>query len=430
MTIDIQGKQMASHVKNIENKTISSPIDIQITSEIAKLKCVLLRRPANELNNLTPEMLDQLLFDDIPFLENAQLEHDAFAQTLEDLGVNVVYLEKLVGDVLSDKALNIEFIHRFLKVSNITEPKLINALTEYLSDYSGQTLCQKLMAGLKKTELDYYDTSLSGQVNVTDLFWLQPIPNLYFTRDPATSFGNMISLNKMSTKTRQRESLFIESIFKHHPQYKHNKLLDMNNAKASIEGGDILVLDETTLAIGVSQRTDTQAIENLCQELFYNLDYQNHHKIKKVLAFHIPSSRAFMHLDTVLTQVDANKLIMHQGVAEETKVYKLTPSKHKGLTCRLLTGSVESILSAELDKDIQIIYCGGRDSITGSREQWSDGANTLAVAPGEVLVYQRNQKTNQILENFGIKVHKIPCSELSRGRGGPRCMSMPLVRSI
>ncbi len=404
-------------------------INIDITSEIGSLKSVLLRRPGEELNNLTPETLDELLFDDIPFLENAQKEHDAFANMLGDLGVNVLYLEDLVGDVLKNKEVAIAFIHEFLSVSNITTPKLIDALSEHLSDYSGKALAQKLMSGLKKNELDYQDVSLNGQVNKADFFWLNPVPNLYFTRDPASSVGNMVLLNSMFAETRKRESLFIESIFKHHPDFKHNKVLNSSAFDASIEGGDILVLDKHTLAIGISQRTSAHAIEKFALELFFNDKLKAHHQINKILAFHIPSSRAFMHLDTVLTQVDLHKMTMHQGIVGKTQIYRLTPGTHRNVESRLLAGSIENTLANELDKDIQIIYCGGRDSINGSREQWSDGANTLAVKPGEVFVYQRNRMTNQILENRGVSVHKMPCSELSRGRGGPRCMSMPLERS-
>lgn len=403
--------------------------DVAITSEIAPLKSVLLKRPGQELNNLTPAVLDRLLFDDIPFLENAQKEHDDFSETLKKGKTQVFYLEDLVGDILKDSANSLDFIRRFLRLSNIHNPKLIAALSDYLSTLSGTALCQKLMSGLKKSEFRYHDKSLSGQVTSSDDFWLEPIPNLYFTRDPAAIVGNLVLLNRMFAKTRRRESLFIEHVFKYHSLFKHNKLLSAEHFPDAIEGGDLLVLDRHTLAIGISQRTSAKAIESLCHALFFDESLKPHHEINKVLAFNIPSSRAFMHLDTVLTQVDNCKFTIHQGIVGHTNIYRLTPDDHNHIKCRKLSNSIENSLSAELDKAVEIIYCGGYDSINGSREQWSDGANTLAVTPGEVLVYERNCMTNKILEDHGVIVHKMPCSELSRGRGGPRCMSMPLVRS-
>ncbi|WP_204723377.1 arginine deiminase [Fastidiosibacter lacustris] len=393
-------------------------IDLTISSEIAPLKTILLKRPGKELCNLTPNNLEELLFDDIPYLENAQKEHDVFANILRQQGVEVLYLEDLAGEVLDNQILKAEIINTFLGLSGIRNVNIVDGLRAYLSQYSGKELCQQLMSGLKRNEIKLSDMGLSTQIARKDDFWLHPIPNLYFTRDPGVVFGNMACLNSMYAETRRRESIFIESVLKHHSRFSRNLTLDLRLNHGSIEGGDIIVLDKNTLAIGVSQRTSAQAIEQLSHQLFFDDRLKTSHTIKKILAFKIPVSRAFMHLDTVLTQIDYDKVTMHRGIVHKTTIYRLSAGDSQTVKCDELTGDIGKILSEELSREIEIIYCGGEDTITGSREQWSDGANTLALRPGEVFVYQRNAATNRLLQEKGIKVYEIPCSELSRGRGG------------
>ena len=401
------------------------PIQLSIESEISPLKTVLLHRPGQELENLTPDTLEELLFDDIPFLEIAQQEHDYFAAKLEELGTTVVYLENLMAEVLTDNSIREQFIEEFLSLANLNESNLKIAIIDYLNSLTPQIVTQKLISGIKKDELDYINKSFSAHINRDCLFAIAPLPNLYFTRDPASVFRNTVNFNNMYAFARHRETLFTKYIFTYHPQFKANHSYNWQTSQYSIEGGDIIVLTKDTLAIGVSQRTEAQAVEALAQNLFFNKDGQ---QIKKILVFHIPSSRAFMHLDTVLTQVDYDKFAIHPGIVEHTGIYELTANQHQRLQYRQLSGSIDTILSTTLDRKVTIFKCGGHDVVSSRREQWSDGANTLAVKPGEVLVYKRNKVTNQILQDSGIKVHAISCSELSRGRGGPRCMSMPLIR--
>jgi arginine deiminase len=223
--------------------------------------------------------------------------------------------------------------------------------------------------------------------------------------------------------------LFLRYICREHPRFKTNQTIEAGSLWHSIEGGDVLMLNRHVMAIGLSQRTNPHAIETFCDDLFFGHAYQQYHNLKSVLVFHIPEKRAFMHLDTILTQLDNDKFAIHAEAARQMVIYELTPGQIVGkLKCRKLEGSLHYILSHYMGQSVTLINCGGGDQITGSREQWSDAANTLAINPGEVLVYQRNQITNRILEQHGITVHPLPCSELSRGRGGPRCMSMPLVR--
>ena len=255
------------------------------------------------------------------------------------------------------------------------------------------------------------------------------MPNLYFTRDPFASVGTGVFLNKMRFPTRRRETIYADYIFKYHPDYKGvvKRYYD-RSYHANIEGGDVLNLTEDTLAIGISQRTSPDGIEIAARKLFMDPEA----KIRTVLAFDIPVSRAFMHLDTVFTQIDTDKYTVHPAVLGPLTVYEITPcdSDPAELKIRRIDSDLEHILEEYTHTDkVKLIYCGGSDPIAAAREQWNDGSNTLCVAPGKIIVYRRNDVTNDILRGEGLTVLEMPSAELSRGRGGPRCMSMPLIRA-
>lgn len=404
---------------------------LNVTSEIGRLKTVLLHRPGEEIENLTPALLDRLLFDDIPYLKVAREEHDAFAKTLRDNGVEVLYLEVLAAETMdTDNNLKDKFISEFIDEAGVQSEGLKEALIKYFNSFStNKEMIDKMMAGVRKEELkDYHRESLYDQVNDVYPFVCDPMPNLYFTRDPFATIGHGITLNHMRTDTRNRETIFAKYIFRHHPRFKGKDIPFWFNRdeNTSLEGGDELILSKEILAVGISQRTDSASVEKLAKKLLYYKDTT----FKTILAFKIPVSRAFMHLDTVFTQVDYDKFTVHPGIVGPLEVYAITkdPENDGHLIAVEECDTLENILKKYLKRDIELIKCGGGDEIIAAREQWSDGSNTLAIAPGEVVVYSRNYVTNEILEKEGIKLHVIPSSELSRGRGGPRCMSMPLIR--
>ena len=251
---------------------------------------------------------------------------------------------------------------------------------------------------------------------------IDPMPNLYFTRDPFACIGSGVSLHRMYSQTRNRETLFGDYIFRYHPNYKSVPKVYNRQMESSLEGGDILVLSRDTVAVGISQRTEPFAIENLAKNLL-GLGFS------QVLAIDIPKSRSFMHLDTVFTMVDRGLFTVHPAILRDLDVYVLELGKGGSVRIREEQGRLSDILQRHLELDrVELIPCGGGNPIDAAREQWSDASNTLAVAPGEVVVYSRNYVTNRLLEEHGVKIHCIPSSELSRGRGGPRCMSMPFVR--
>ena len=406
--------------------------EINVKSEIAPLKKVLLHRPGKELLNLTPDTLGRLLFDDIPYLKEAQAEHDEFVQILRDNDIKVFYLEDLMAETLElNPQLKPSFIRQFIYEAGVRTPMYKDLMFEYLNSYTDmKELVLKTMEGIQVSELSRtkkdIENSLVDLVSEEGEFLADPIPNLYFTRDPFASIGDGISLNKMYSATRNRETIYAEYIFNYHPKYmdKVTKYYDRTNP-FSIEGGDILNLNEHVLAVGISQRTSAEAIDMLAKNLFRDKNV----KIDTVLAFKIPECRAFMHLDTVFTQIDYDKFTYHPGIMNTLEVFEITKGENEEeVKVRKRKGSLEKILEEYLNKEITLIPCAGGDKIASEREQWNDGTNTLCIAPGVVVVYNRNNITNEILREHGIKVYEMQSAELSRGRGGPRCMSMPLIR--
>ena len=400
---------------------------IHNTSEIGRLKRVLLHRPGGELENLMPEYLERLLFDDIPYLKEAQKEHDAFADCLRSQGVEVVYLTDLVVESLTDGDVRRELLRQFLDEADIQDSRTREAVEEYLSAMPDQEMVPAMMAGVRKSQLRTGSARLGDYLSAAGddyPFAVDPMPNLYFTRDPFATIGTGVSLHKMHTVTRNRETLFGKFIFEHHPLYKNAPRWYDRGLTSSLEGGDILILSPQVLAVGISQRTREDSIDTLAETV---LSYDG--TFRKVLAFNIPKTRSFMHLDTVFTMVDRDKFTVHPNILGQLTVFVMELDENRKMTIRQEDGRLEDILKEHLELDsVTLIPCGRGSEIDAAREQWNDGSNTLAIAPGEVVVYARNYVTNQSLEEAGIRIHTIPSAELSRGRGGPRCMSMPLWR--
>ena len=400
---------------------------VNVKSEIKPLKKVLLHRPGKELLNLTPNTLEELLFDDIPFLKVAQEEHDAFAQALRDNGVEVFYLEDLMAEVLeANPELREQFLKQWIEEAGIRTDRYQKIIFDYLQEnYPGaKDLVLKTMEGINLTELHTdKSNSLVDLVSESSKMVVKPMPNLYFTRDPFAMIGNGVSINRMYSETRNRETIYGEYIFKYHPDFKDVPQYYSRYNTFHIEGGDILNINDHVLAVGISQRTEPDAIDALAHNIFND----ETSPIDTILAFNIPNNRAMMHLDTVFTQIDTDKFTIHPGIMGPLTVFEITP-EGDGIKVKEMTGKLEDILEKYVGVPVELIPCGGGDRIAAEREQWNDGSNTLCIAPGTVVVYERNDVTNKVLEEKGIKLVVIPSAELSRGRGGPRCMSMPIWR--
>lgn len=400
---------------------------IQLFSEIGRLQTVMLHRPGAELENLMPDYLDRLLFDDIPFLQQAQIEHDFFAETLKKNKVEVLYLEDLAAETLQSAEDKEVFLNSYLDETMIHDDFMRNEVFDFfMSIKDPRAFIDHTMAGLKKNEL-----ALPQRLNLTSLvaenypFLIDPMPNLYFTRDPFATIGNSVSMNRMYAPTRRRETLYGNQIFHHHPMFAQNKInfLYHRDDTTRIEGGDQLVLSDKLVAIGISQRTEVASIEKIAQTIF-----DTEPSFEHILAFNIGEERKFMHLDTVFTMVDVDKFTIHPEIEGELSVYSI--SKYQGgVQIFEERDTLANILCRYLDlPEVSLIRCGGDDLTAAAREQWNDGSNTLAIAPGEVIVYDRNVVTNRLLKESGVQLNEIPGSELVRGRGGPRCMSMPFIR--
>ena len=403
------------------------PSPIHVTSEIGKLKTVMLHRPGREIENLTPDSMYRLLFDDIPYLPIAQEEHDYFAQTLRDQGIEVLYFEKLAAEALADQDVKEEFVDRMIAESGYAAGLIHDVLKEYLLAMNTQDMVNKIFEGVRREEIDLPHMTLQQAAEDADWpFVMDPMPNAYFTRDPQASIGDGISINRMTFPARQRESLITEYIIKHHPRFagQVNVWRDRNH-ETHIEGGDELVLSDHVFAIGISQRTTADAIEDIAKNLFKKSNYDT------VIAIKIPHNHAMMHLDTVFTMIDYDKFTVHPAILDENDQvdnWVLHPGKDGEITMEHHT-DIKEVLKKALNKDdIDLIPTGNGDPIIAAREQWNDGSNTLAIAPGEVVTYNRNYVSNDLLRKHGILVHEVRSSELSRGRGGPRCMSCPIVR--
>ncbi len=401
---------------------------IAVKSEIQPLKKVLLHRPGSELEQLVPNSMERLLFDDIPYLAGAQAEHDAFAQLLRDHGVEVCYLADLTAQALQQSsALREQFVHDFLERSLICAEIYVDALTELLLAHDVRQMVLKTMTGVRYEELPIRERpSLVAMRSDKRHFVLDPIPNLYFTRDPFAAIGNGVSLHRMFSVTRNRETIYSDYVLHYHPDYVGRVPFYYTPSEPfSLEGGDILNLSASAIAVGISQRTMPEAVERLAKNIFSD----ESSTIQRVLAIDIPSRRAFMHLDTVLTQADWNKFVVHPSILEQIDLFELSAGGSGKLNIRRLECSLDRALADASGVDnVHLLCCGGDDRIASQREQWNDGSNTLCLRPGTVIAYDRNYVTNRLLEDAGIEVLKIPSGELSRGRGGPRCMSMPLCR--
>lgn len=406
---------------------MSSPIHVY--SEIGKLKTVMLHRPGKELENLAPDILHRMLIDDIPYLKIAQEEHDAFAHVLRQQGIKVLYLEDLLAESLTDEKVRRAFLDQLLDESSIKkQDPLHQLLLNYLQELPTKEMVKTVIAGIRKSAIHNSTPSLADLAEDPDYpFYLDPMPNVYFTRDQQAAIGSGMTINRMTFRARRRESLFMETILKNHPDFKNATIPVWRDRyhHGRLEGRDELVLNNHVLAVGISQRTSATAITDLAHNLFGHSSYDT------ILAIKIPHNHAMMHLDTVFTMINYDQFTVHPFILDKAgkiDIYVLQPDDHNGVKITEKNDLVQVLKENLHLSELDLIPTGGGDPIAAPREQWNDGSNTLAIAPGEVVTYDRNYVSNDLLRKHGIIVHEIRSSELSRGRGGPRCMSCPLIR--
>ncbi|MBO4235024.1 MAG: arginine deiminase [Firmicutes bacterium] len=395
-------------------------------SEIGKLNKVLLHRIGPEVENLVPGNFERFLFDDIPYLEIAQREHDAFAKILKDNGAEVVYYVDETEKALANPQIKEKFIKEVIEESNVFSQVGRDAIFDYLNGMETKAMIEKIISGVTKEEVPEFDSgSFADYISISYPFYMDPLPNLYFTRDPGACIGDGINIHHMHTDARRRESLLLKYMYQYNRDFadESDQLWYDYDMEYSIEGGDVLVLNRETVAIGLSERTTAAAIERFAHNLLSGGQF------KKVIVLEIPKSRAFMHLDTVFTMVDYDKFTIHPEIEEPLRVFEMIPNGKGDVRFNSMADTLPNILKSVLGLPaVKLLRCGGNDPMAAQREQWNDGSNTLAIAPGKVITYERNHVTNDLLDKAGITVLTMPSSELSRGRGGPRCMSCPVNR--
>lgn len=399
---------------------------INVKSEIGPLKRVMLHRPGLELQSLMPDYLERMLAEDTPDVKRAGQEHDVFASIIRNSGADVVYIEDMFAQVVKDDAIRRAFIDDFIALG-VKGLSLSAAIREYLSSVEPDKLFETIAKGITRFDLNNVSVKPIQMLIGDDgyPFLTDPLPNLYFTRDISFCLGEGIAISAMSMSARMRETLFIRYIHKYSKYFDHGnvELLYDYNCGCGIEGGDVLSLSPKCVAIGCGERTSAAAIERLAGTLF-SRGYE------RVLLFNNPRSRTYMHLDVLMTHVDYDKFLAHPCIAHKWfELYELTPGANGEIRISCTTEPVNSVLARALGLDsVEFIEIAGGDPIQYRREHWNMGANSLALSPGNIVTYDRNSITNELLDKAGIKVNPIPGGELSRGRGGPRCMSMPMLR--
>jgi arginine deiminase len=396
-----------------------------VTSEVETLRRAIVHRPGPELERLTPGNRATLLFDDVPWLERAQAEHDAFTSVLTAHGVECLDLRALLAGALQAEPAQAMVLRATLAAADLG-PGLLADVTQWLGDLPPWELADRCIDGISFADLPFASGSLPARTARPADFVVPPLPNSYFTRDPATWVGRGVVLSAMAHRVRRREVVHLEAIVRHHPMVRETAprvWREDRDSGGSLEGGDLLVVGDGILVAGCGGRSGAGTVERLAAELFAA------GAAKEVVAVVLPDRRSEMHLDSVFSQVDRDAFVVYADLVHRVDTYALRP----GAGGRVLVDPQDHLPGAvarALGLPGLRLFDTGDDALTSEREHWAHASNVLALSPGQVVTYERNVRSAERLRETGIEVITVPGSELGRGRGGPRCMVAPLARGV
>jgi arginine deiminase len=407
---------------------LEQTVSVGVDSEVGTLRKVIVHRPGLEHTRLTPTNAEELLFDDVIWVERAEQEHDAFVSVMRDRGVEVHDAEELLTDVLAVPDARDWVLDRVLDERHVGV-YLARSGHEWGQNASASELAERLIGGITKRELPQGEGLTYAASDLNDLL-LPPLPNFIFQRDPSCWIYDGVTLNPMAKPARRPESIFMEAIYRWHPIFAQNGGLrvwhggvDQDWGRATVEGGDVMPIGNGAVMIGMGERTAPQAVTMIARELF------KAGSARLVFAVLLPRSRHYMHLDTVMTMVDRDAVTLFPSVVDGARVWAIRPGQTPDLPIVERTGGgVVDALERALEVGKMRTIPAGGDPFGSEREQWDDGNNLLCLEPGVVIAYDRNVNTNNRLRKAGIEVIAIPGSELGRGRGGSHCMSCPIQR--